>query len=79
EEEEEEEEEEDEEENEDEACIDEDEDADEGGAAAKGNPDAEQHSTDQKRKGVCAQSLSHCISVVQLHVYNANADRLCAN
>ncbi|CAL9028803.1 unnamed protein product [Prunus brigantina] len=54
---EEEDEEEDEEENEDEAWIkekevgDEDEDADEDGAAAKGNPDAEQHSTDQKRKG----------------------------
>ncbi|KAI5343074.1 hypothetical protein L3X38_010950 [Prunus dulcis] len=49
---------EDEEENEDEAWIeekevgdeDEDEEADEDEAAAKGSPDAEQHSTDQKRK-----------------------------
>ncbi|CAL8149313.1 unnamed protein product [Prunus armeniaca] len=34
---------------------DEDADADEDGAAAKGNPDAKQHSTDQKRK--CEKSL----------------------
>ncbi|XP_016651033.1 PREDICTED: nonsense-mediated mRNA decay protein 2-like [Prunus mume] len=37
---------------------DEDEDADEDGAAPKGNPDAEQHSTDQKRKG--EKSLRSC-------------------